>query len=222
MKSKLKTIIFDLDGTLYELEGGSFRSSPLSQKVRDNAQKYIADKLSKTPAEAQVILEDIISRYREDISIGLEKEFDLDRYDYFQTVWNISAKGIVKPNGRLRGVLERLNSNYRLVLVSDAPQVWINNVLQELDVKDLFDNYIFSGEGNSRKGFNNAFSQVLASLEIMPGECWTVGDQETTDIIPAKGLGLKTIFIHPDIISSQSDLNLKTIEELPAALSKFV
>lgn len=221
MKLQKKLIIFDLDGTLYELRGGSYRKSPLRQSVLKNAQKYVEAKLSRDAREARHILKNIQKQYGEQISIGLEKEFGIDRYDYFNTVWDIPARTIVKKTANLRKTLLTLKKEYKLALASDAPRAWINNVLKELRIQDIFRNNIFSGEGNRRKGFGNTFPKIMRSLKTRPDNCISVGDQEQTDIIPAKKLGMYAVFVHRTKHSPLADSCIKSIRELPTALEKL-
>ncbi len=215
---KKKLLIFDLDGTLYELEGGSYNNSLLKKTVLANAKKYLINKLEIEESEAQKKLDSIINNYDENISLGFEKKFNLDRYDYFNVVWNISANNIVKSDYDLHELLNPLTSNYNFALVSDAADIWINNVLEELKIKDLFVNNIFSGEGNRRKGFGNAFKNIITNLNIKPENCISIGDQEYSDIIPAQELGMKTIFVHPTKKSEKADVNIKSIKELPQVI----
>jgi len=117
--------------------------------------------------------------------------------------------------------LLELKKGYDLALVSDAPQVWIKNVLKALSVQDIFRKSIFSGEGNRRKGFGNAFSSIMREYGVTPDDCIAVGDQEATDIIPAKKLGMKTILVNGPKKSSIADLNIKSIYEFPGAIKVF-
>lgn len=211
-------IIFDLDGTLYELRGGSFLKSPLKKKININVKKYLAANLNCSLIKATRILGDIEKKYGEDISIGIEKEFGLDRYDYFNNVWNIPAKGVVKKAASPRAALLKLRRKYKLILLSDAPAVWIHNVLVELKLDDVFKGAVFSGEGNRRKGFGNAFMAVAKTLKFKPKNCITVGDQERTDIIPAKELGMKAVFVHSQKKSEVADVNIKNIADVYSAI----
>ncbi|KKQ80277.1 MAG: hypothetical protein UT02_C0012G0028 [Parcubacteria group bacterium GW2011_GWC2_38_7] len=52
-------IIFDLDGTLYELRGGSYSKSSLKKKVISNVQKYIAVNFACGLVQARSILKKI-------------------------------------------------------------------------------------------------------------------------------------------------------------------
>lgn len=220
-QNRKKLIILDLDGTLYALPGGSYSKSPLRRRVLANAENFIAAKLSKTKSEARSILGAVQKKYGEQISIGLEKEYGLDRYDYFNVVWDIPARGIVKKNKGLRNLLLSLRKTHNLALVSDAPQVWIKNVLTTLSVQDIFRNSTFSGEGNRRKGFGNAFVNIILTNKIRPADCIAVGDQEETDIIPAKKLGSLAIFVHPTKRSSFADANIISLHELPKAIQSL-
>ncbi|KKR05279.1 MAG: hypothetical protein UT32_C0021G0007 [Parcubacteria group bacterium GW2011_GWC2_39_14] len=221
IKDKRGLIIFDLDGTLYKLRGGSYSKSPLKKKVISNVKKYISVNLSCGLVKARNILKKIQREYGEEISIGLEKEFGLDRYNYFNTVWNISAHGLVRKTRSLRVTLLKLKRQYRLVILSDAPKIWIHNVLIELQIIDIFKNAIFSGEGDLRKGSENAFSNIVKLLKVKPRDCIAVGDQERTDIIPAKKLGMRTIFVHRKNVSSSANANIKEIQNLADAISRL-
>jgi putative hydrolase of the HAD superfamily len=213
MLNKRPTIFFDLDGTLYKLRDGSYSQSPLKRYVLKNAVFYIATRLAVDKPFATKILDKILVKYREQISIGVEKELGLNRNDYFQFVWNIPARLVVRKEKNLRRNLLDLRKYYRLIIISDAPLVWVKNVLVALGVYDIFRNNIFSGEGNNRKGTKNAFPYIIKLLNLRPDRCISIGDQENTDIIPAKKLGLKTVFINQSQKSGHADFSVKSINE---------
>lgn len=218
MFNKCTTIFFDLDGTLYKMRGGSYSQSPLRHYVLRNAVTYISARLAKSEIEAARILRVILEKYNEEISLGIEKEFGLDRNDYFRTVWDIPVRSIISKERKLRKNLLRLEKRYRLVIISDAPFIWIGNVLVELEIYDIFRNNIFSGESNNRKGLETAFSEVIKSLQLRPQQCISVGDQEYTDIVPAKKLGFKTILISRSKKSDLADFNVKSVKDLTRLL----
>jgi len=190
----------------------------LKRYVQRNAIAYIASRLSKSRQEAKKILTGILVRYGEHISLGVEQEFGLDRNDYFQTVWDIPARLVVSKERKLRQSLLALKRRYRLAVVSDAPSVWIKNVLDELGISDIFRDNIFSGEGNERKGTQAAFPRIIKSLGLKPSQVISVGDQEDTDIIPAKNLGLVTVFVGRSKKSRKADFNVSSIRELARLL----
>src|SRR5581483_11872860 len=115
-----------------------YQKSPLRRHVIRNAEKYIAKKFSIGIPEARRILDLIKKEYGSEISIGMEKEFGFSRYDYFKKVWDIPARSVIRKQQSPRKILLELKKKYRLILVSDAPRVWIGNVLKELNIQDIF------------------------------------------------------------------------------------
>jgi len=214
-----KLIIFDMDGTLYEYEGASFRQSGAYQEILKNATLFIAKKLGKTLAESEIVLKGIQERWGEQISLALEKEFQISREEYFNTVWDIPAEKYIKPNVELKPFLEKLKQKYQLAVLTDAPIVWVKNVLTALGVEQVFDDNIFDGTGNARKGNGAAFERVLSKFQLEPKECVMVGDQDNIDIEPAHLMGLFTVYINKNGQKSrQANFSIKSIFELPNVL----
>ena len=216
---KNKLIIFDLDGTLYKLKGGSFANSKLYKKILQNAVEYIQKNLNISRREAQKTLIKIKNKHGENISVALESEFGLDRYNYFKEVWNIDPEKYIEKYANLEDVLTKLSKEYKFILMSDAPKVWIENVLKELNVKDFFEDNILSGEGKKRKIYGNRFDGLLSKNNLDPKNVLVVGDQENTDIIPANKFGFKTIYINRKWNSQYADINLKDINDLESAIT---
>lgn len=217
-----KVIIFDLDGTLYSFKGKSIKESELYKKILENTKKYIIRKLNKDEKDAKILLDEILKEYGENISIALEKKFGINRYDYFNEVWNISAENYINAKSyKLRETLLEVQNGFDLLLLSDAPKIWIEKVLKELKIYNIFKGKILSGEGDIRKIFHNAFEKIIENLKIKPENCIVVGDQEKIDIIPAKKLGMKTIFVNQDKNCSMADYNIKNILEIEKALKNI-
>ena len=208
-----KVIIFDMDGTLYRFNGDSFKNSGLYDVVIRNTLIYVSNKLKKTESEAQEILSFILEEYDNSISMGLEKEFKINRLEYFDFVWDIDVEKYVQIDSATKPFLLELQKNFDLVLLSDAPMIWIDRVLDYLEIREIFRDNIFSGEGDVRKEFGNAFEKICETMNIETSDCLVVGDQEETDIIPAKKIGMKTIFIGSNK-SNSSDHTIDNILKL--------
>lgn len=208
-----KYIIFDLDGTLYQFKGGSFNRSTLKKKIIKNARKFIADQLQINNLKAGLILKNIMRTYKEEISLGLEKKYGLNRFKYFNTVWNIPAENIVEYNYQTRALLNLLQKKNILLLISDAPKIWIQNVIKVLKIENIFKDKIFSGESDIRKGFKNAFETIIKKMKTAPNNCIVIGDQEDTDIRPAKKIGMTTIFVNKHKVSKIADYNISEFKK---------
>jgi len=188
-------IIFDLDGTLYKLKGGSYDNSQLKVKVLENARLYIQKKLNKSIEQAEQILKDVIDKYKQGISLGLEKEHGIDRYEYFNFVWDIDPAPLMEEQADINVILKSLSKKYNLALVSDAPKVWVERVMKQLEIENIFQKNFFTGESDIRKDHNNRFQFIAEKYGIECKNCISVGDQECTDIAPAKKLGMTTILV---------------------------
>lgn len=219
-KIKNKLFIFDLDGTLYTFHGGSFKKSSLKRAVWAKALKFIANRLAANNAESKKIFKKIRLMYGENISIGLEKEYGISRFDYFEYTWKLPAKEFINKNSAVKGIITRLSKNNKVIVLSDAPKVWINSVLKELGLYSLLKNNIRSGEGDTRKIFGNAFEAIVKEFDFDASDCAVIGDQEETDIIPAKKIGLKTIFVGKKT-SKFADSTINDISEVESAVENI-
>ena len=219
-ESYKKIIIFDLDGTLYAFKGGSFSSSGLYDVIITNTISYISSRLGKNKLEAQAILDSMLDKYGNSISIGLEKEFKIDHHEYFNFTWKIEPEKYAQFNPDLKEFFLSIKDDFELYLLSDAPMIWIDRVLDYLEIKNFFKDNIFSGEGDARKEFGNAFEKICKTMNVEARDCFVVGDQKETDIIPAKKIGIKTIFIGNNK-SSSSDYTIDNILKLKNILKIY-
>lgn len=188
-------IIFDLDGTLYRFPGsgsdrGIFRTG-FYREVRENAAGFVSEVLGTDRGYAKGIIESISKRYDGDISIGLEKEFGIDRFDYFRGAWDIDAGKYIEPDPDLREALSMIPC--RKAVLTSAPLVWAENALERLGIKDAFSG-VWSGEYDIRKPDKMAYMQVYGYFGVSPKEVMIVED-EPMFLLPAKELGMTTVLV---------------------------
>jgi len=221
-KDYKKLIILDLDGTLYSLKNGSFKKSGIYDAIIENTKQYIKQKLRVDDEAADLIIKKIVKDFGDSISIGLEKRYGFDRHTYFNYAWDLPADKYISYNRdiNLRRILLKLKKKFKLAVLSDAPLIWINKVLKELLIKNIFNKeYLFSGEGDIRKEFNNAFQAIIKKIKIKPSRCVVFGDQLETDIMPAKKVGMKTVYIgNKKEALFIADYVIKSINDIEQAL----
>lgn len=194
IKMKIKIILFDLDGTLYPLKNGSFLNSSIYKEMKTRTIDFLSSKISMNREEAKLTFEKILKNYNYQLSLGFEKEFNIPREEYFSYSWNIDPSKHIPNDGSTREVFSNLKDDFKLVIVSDAPLIWIEHVIEYFEIKE-FISRIFSGESNIRKVFGNRFSLLINKLDILPENVMMVGDSENEDIVPAKKIGMKTVYI---------------------------
>lgn len=189
---KSEIIVFDMDGTLYKLDGesGTFKNSKLFKKVISNSVSFVMnfEKCDKKTAQKVVKqgLSDSIG-----ISNLLSKRYNISRANYFDIVWNINPKDVILNSEVPTFVVKTLVENEkRLFLLTSAPRIWMENVINELNLADLFERK-YCGEMFSSK--NEIFYKL--SGEFDPKKIISVGDQLETDLKPAQQLGMKTFLV---------------------------
>lgn len=191
----MKKVIFDLDGTLYKLPIGGFGRSRLYEDIRKKAYKYIGSSLEVDSNEAASLYEYILEKYDGEVSLGLETEYGMDRYDYFGSTWNLDPANYIEP---AQAIEEMTRFTGNALLLTAAPRVWAERALGYLGLTSIFDDLIITGEPDIRKPDPAVFRQAASLLGTFPENIISVGDQNYSDILPAKNLGMTTILIGGD------------------------
>lgn len=203
MKEEFR-FIFDMDGTLYtgfdKGKSTDFSCSGFYADLKEKAASFFMTRFSLSREEAQKEYERIKTKYKGEVSLGLEWERGIDRYDYFANTWNLEPELYIEKDENLPELMEQMRG--RIALLTAAPRIWAVNVLSFLKLEQAFGDLVYTGEPNIRKPDPLAFKQIVESFDVPPEFVFSIGDQEESDIIPAKSLGMKTIRIGKNIKSS--------------------
>lgn len=192
-EQKRQVVIFDMDGTMYLLDGknNGFSGSTLESNVLKNALTFIVKNENCSVEAAEKIrqegLEDPIG-----LSAFLSKRYQISREDYFNNVWNIDPKNIITNFEVPVKTIKALKlTGKKLVLLTSAPKIWQQRVINYLGLNEAFE-VVYTGESYGKKDeIFNILSQRYNSENIT-----SVGDQEKTDIIPAKQVGIKGLLVN--------------------------
>jgi HAD superfamily hydrolase (TIGR01509 family) len=128
----------------------------------------------------------------------------------------------------VRPALERLRSSYRLgVLANQEP--WIRDAMARDGIADAFEVWAVSAEVGSDKPDPALFRHALGQAAAPPERCAMVGDRLDNDILPARDLGMRTVWLlrgeapddpTPDQLS-QADAAARSLTELPEILERL-
>lgn len=214
----LEAIVFDMDGTLYQFpDGATFGNSPLGKMVIQNTTSFIGNEFELSDDEAQARYAELSRRYSGEMSLGLEQEFGIDRMRFFNETWNIDPENIIVPEPGLGDNLRGLD--VRCTLLTAAPRVWAQRALGYIGIKDLFENRIFTGEPDIRKPNPEIFRRVANQIGVTASRIVSIGDQEFSDIAPAREIGMKTVRIG-DNVESDADFVARDIGDALAQLRR--
>jgi putative hydrolase of the HAD superfamily len=120
------------------------------------------------------------------------------------------------PNAGALDVLRLLSSHgFALGLVCNTgrtPGKMLRLILERLGLARYLGALSFSDEVGLRKPHPEIFRRTLTALGVVPAEAAHVGDDVTTDVAGARGVGMRAIHLcHPSSVSQPSD----DVERIP-------
>lgn len=123
--------------------------------------------------------------------------------------------------------LHYLKQRYRLAVVSDAQTAYAIPELQASGLREFFDPIIISGDFGYRKPDPRLFRHALEKLSVPSSQAIFVGNDTYRDIFGAQQLGLRTIFFSPngtwpDPNEAKPDYVLYTFADLPRAIDFLI
>lgn len=187
------------------------------EDIKENVYRFLADELKIGRVQAVQTYQRIMDEFKGEVSLGVEKTFGIDRYRYFEANFDLEPKKYLEQNKSLIPIMKKVCG--KAAILTSAPLVWAKKVLNFLEIDQYFKGAVFTGEGDIRKPNPEAFRQVLRFLDGPPNQVISIGDQEQTDILPAKTLGMKTIIVGSE--SSVADYSIKTIDDFPTLIFKI-
>lgn len=192
-------LVFDMDGTLYPHDGDNkhFKNSTLYRIVDENSIQFVINHEGCGRDEAKILIEE---GHKDAIGVSnvLSKRYGITRAEYFDIVWDINPKRVIRNFDIPKAVVQRLKlQGKRLFLLTASPRIWMENVIRELDLDKEFERK-YNGQMFVLK--DEIFE--LLSKEFDPRIILSVGDQFRTDLRPAQERGM-AIFE----VKSPSDFN---------------
>lgn len=188
----IKGVIFDFWGTL--VENGIF-PSPVKQA------RFIL--------HLRMLFKDFIGRFEKammtkpykdlnEAFTAVCKEFDLEPTEVVLErlvgMWNKNEL-LAKPFLETMEVLNFFKEKkLKLGLISNTPPT-INRLLDKFDLNKYFDASIFSYDSGMLKTDPKMFKKLIKEMKLKPGEVVVVGDSIPTDIIGARGAGIKAVLV---------------------------
>ena len=107
----------------------------------------------------------------------------------------INIKSHLIPKKHIKTV-KKLKKEYKVGILSNNVQEWVNQVIKNYKIGKLFDAVIISSEVGERKPNAKIYYEALKKLSLKPEETVFVADEVAEDLVAASGLGIKTIWFN--------------------------
>jgi putative hydrolase of the HAD superfamily len=189
----IKSIIFDLDGTLLD------RNKSLFNFINDQYDRILIGFQHVDKEKFLNRFIDLDSRgyvWKDKVYQELVKEFDLpldwnDLLSDYKVIFSSHATSFPNTNE----VLERLKQKgYRLGMITNGFGDFQFNNIQALGIREYFEVILISESEGIRKPDPAIFLRAAEKMNLLPEECVYVGDHPTNDVMASKDAGMRGIW----------------------------
>jgi putative hydrolase of the HAD superfamily len=217
----VKALVFDLEGTLYN-------SKELTNEWRTQIFKLIKEKTGKSEEEILKEFLKIVEELREQgfrrppVSDIVDR-MGISREDFYKAVDSVDSSKFLKPDPELRKTLDYMKGKWKLAMLTNLSRKTTLNILKALGLDPtLFDPLITASEMAKGKPDPEPFIRISKALDLEPSSIMMVGDSVSSDLVPAKKLGMKTALVSERKISTPlADLEARNVPELKENLEKM-
>ena len=189
MNKKIKCILIDLDGTI--INSGPDLIDSLNFVLRNQnikpVEKSIIGALVGGGAKAMII------RAYQNLKLKPPLNIDSLIEDFLEFYFdNCSKKSFLYPN--VFNTLKELKSKFKVALCTNKKQFITEKILMDFKIKDFFDCVLGSNPKIKLKPDTEMLEYCLNECNVSPEQAIMIGDS-SNDIIPAKALGMKSIYV---------------------------
>ena len=208
--SEILALGWDLDGTLYR----SFPTagSPITKVIRAKQYAAVANKMGWDPSRTK---REYQKRY---LKLGSNTKtmmsFGIDGIAFFTSVWDeIDLKKYIKKDERVIQLFKALAS-WRHFLISNSNRIdQVKKKLQLIGLQSqVFELIVSTVDLGSVKPDPKPFLVALEKLRLKPEQVLFIGDREMTDIMGARGVGMRTCMVWGE--SKAADISLATVYDV--------
>lgn len=184
-----KTLIFDLDATLY------YVGDKIERLCDDKVVSYLIENIGVDEMQAHKLIKKFREKYRYD-SEAVEKEFPVKQRDFVEYVCDVSADDIPQDK-ELAAILKQI-SNTKYIL-TDSTQKHSKDVLNKMQVDVNLFTYIYDAHDMNYvfKYRKECFEQFLSKFNLKAKDCIMFEDS-AKNLEVAKSCGMITVYIKPN------------------------
>jgi len=205
-----KIILFDLDGTLLDMNFDEFLSNYfglllpfLSKRIKGDIKRYVFESTDFmiNKIDGRTNMEKFLSKFSE--LSGSEKSMIYNSFIEFYTHEFPKLSFLGRPKSQARETIIKLReSGVGIVLATNAifPLLAIEERLRWADLEAaLFDLITHMENMHSAKPHKEYYLEIMEKLKVKPEEVIMIGDDMERDILPARALGIDSYQIGKDI-----------------------
>ena len=202
-KETIKTWIFDLDNTLYDVETNLFA------KVSKRMTGFIQNKFKLEESIAKDLQREMFLKYGTTMR-GLMVEHGMDPEEFLHFVHDIDVSDL-EPDPALKKLLENLPGRRLIFTNGSVPHA--QRITEQLGIGHLFEgifdivaaNFVPKPEPVTYQAMVDEFDVVTTASVMI--------DDMAKNLIPASNLGIRTVWLKHDKDWSSKDFSSEHIDE---------
>jgi len=210
----IRTILFDLDETLYP------RGVGIMNQIRLLILEYVCNRLGLPEPEADTLRQAYLRDYGTTMR-GLQLNHQIDTDDYLDYVHKIQLDRYIEANPELDATLATLPQEK--VVFTNASREHAEAVLKVLGVGHHFARIVDVRDMDfESKPQPSAYRRICQMLGRLPQECVLVEDN-VRNLLPAKALGMVTVLVGENGIKAGDgvDYVISRVEEIGRVLAQL-
>jgi HAD superfamily hydrolase (TIGR01549 family) len=218
--------VLDVNALVFDLEGTLYNSKELANEWRSQVFKLIKEKTGKSDEEVLKeflkIVEELRGQgFRRPPVSDIVDRMGISRSDFYKSIDSVDASKFLKPDPELRETLEYMKGKWKIAMLTNLSRKSTLNILKALGLdSNLFEPLITASEMEKGKPDPEPFRRIIKTLSLKPSSMM-VGDSVSSDLAPAKKLGMKAALVSEKEISTPlADLEVRSIRELREKLEK--
>ena len=207
----IKSVGFDLDGTLYSL------TSEMKNVVRNKISAKILEKDPnlKDVNNARMFFEEEYKEIQSATKILGKAGYDNASQIMDECLAQADILGLIPQNKILGKLLKEISLKYNeTYLLTSSPKEVALSKLEKIGIdKNTFSHRVYSDTlevGSKHSG--KSFDYILNLSNFPASKHIYFGDMKKSDILPAKSRGMKTVAVHNEI--QEADFNISHINEI--------
>ena len=198
--SPVKAIIFDVDGTFYE------PVPELNEILHKYWIKRISDFKRIPPEEAEALYRNLKSQYKSSTrvieSIGIENTVEI--LQQAESFMMNPIRDYIKPDRKMVKLIKNLRSQFPLYTLRNGTRAGTRFILGRLGFENKrgarkgygpFEDILPTGELGFTKPHPEVYKNAMKILGLKPTEVVMVGDRIDVDLVQAKKIGMKTVWV---------------------------
>ncbi len=210
MSEPITTLLFDLDDTLYPPTSGVW------QAIGERINRFMAERVGVPTDRVAALREEYYLTFGTTLN-GLRANHGVDPQEYLAYVHDIPLDTLLADDPRLREMLAGLPQ--RKVIFSNSDRAHALRVVRRLGVERFFDQIIdIHAVEFVNKPETDAYRRAMNILGEADARRCMIIDDLLRNLLPAKSLGMRTVWVHPVGGNSGVDYHIPCILDLPRCL----